>query len=142
MKGSGITSNELRVGNWVSHMDCKWSYRNPESDSGFNFIWSDGDFYALGEFTLFLNDIAPITPTKKWLYEFGFKEYVDGNGSVSYRKSGSSIHFQCEDDNWDEPCIDVFVHGFYITYVEYVHEIQNIYYAIEKHELIRNVKND
>lgn len=52
-----------------------------------------------------------------------------------YDYDDSLLHFSIEDNNWDDPCLDVFMGGQYLTCIEYVHELQDIVKVLMKENL-------
>lgn len=52
-----------------------------------------------------------------------------------YNYDESNLYFSIEDNHWDEPCLDVFMGGHYLTCIEYVHELQDIVKVLMKEEI-------
>lgn len=141
-----INANEFRLGNFVYEKHCD-------------------DTLHIGTVSIIqkIDDISkvktenrwfaeePITLTKEWLVRFGFMKeisqkmdyvyaecditqypnecicygmYEDGDEFTFYHCHSSNIG---EDNEWDRWII--------ITYVRYVHELQNLYFAITNREL-------
>ena len=129
--------NELRIGNWVYHNPSAWSYRNDDgvisNYSGFNkdcFKWEESDWYALGESTLDISIIHPIPLTEEWLVRFGFE--LNAN---KYRTNDSKLI--CH------KMIDVKISGskYNLKHIKYVHQLQNLYFALTGEELkLKEVK--
>lgn len=119
-----INSSEIRNGNWFKHLD-NWSYRQSDGENKeFNFQWGGSDWYALGECTLFLKDIEPIPLTEELLLKFDLS--LKGTDlSVSCGIDSKIIHF---------------VIGNYYKRIYFVHELQNIFFAITGKELTLNEK--
>lgn len=74
-----------------------------------------------------LSDFSPILITPQWLRDYGFTEvnplyYKDNHFHVAF--ADSKIYF------------GMFEH--HIREIKYVHDLQNIYYAITQKELVRN----
>lgn len=132
-----ITSQELRIGNWVRHQPV-WSYRQDEEDmKEFDFQWADSDWYALGESTLNIDDVSPIPLTSEWLEKFGFEFLID----FSEDKDG---HCYCELNGFKlwESNPDKFYHlnSELLINFDYVHELQNFFSAAIKKELTTKEK--
>jgi hypothetical protein len=125
-----MEAKELRIGNYVEHNN-KWCYR---SDDFFQdqdkhiFQFTDRDFYALGECTLFLENITPIPLTEEWLLRFGF---IDGEilefDDLLF-DVGNSMRY-----NFEDSTIGM---GYYGNIkIKYVHQLQNLYFALTGKEL-------
>lgn len=120
-----INARELRIGNWVNitlqgvNGDIKVS----EIDSGG--IMHEG--WVIGS-----DKIYPVELTKEWLLRFGFEKYPDNsfllNEKILMQKDGS---FHIGNDETDEP--------FHINYpILYVHQLQNLHFAVYGEELQLN----
>jgi hypothetical protein len=117
-----VDLKEVRVGNYVHHKD-DWSYRQVGNDfQEFDFTWDYKDFHALLECTLYPEAIEYIPITKEHLKKanFNFKELGFNDLSVSYGLTSGDIHFVI--DNYHQK-------------LEYLHELQNMYYDFTKKEL-------
>jgi hypothetical protein len=112
-----MKKNDLRIGNWVFD--------------------SEGFEYQIQGYELYINlveDFKPIPITNKWLERLGFernKYYQnfrikagDYFNSIQYYE-GEWCYNNCESD---AGC-------YFVTTVQYVHELQNLYHAINKEEL-------
>jgi len=111
-----MKANDLRIGNWFIQYD------EPEQ--------FDGDFYHL-------SDIKFIPLTEEWLLNLGF-EYNNNydNYVIRARDYYNSVGWNDEDCEWyynndssDAGC-------YYVTSIKYVHELQNLYFAINQQELV------
>lgn len=56
-----------------------------------------------------------------------------------YNYEDSNLYFSIEDGDWDNPCLDVFMGGTYLTCIEYVHELQDIIKVLMKQNLKVNL---
>ena len=113
-----MESNELRIGNYVY-------------DEEFNFVKIEQiNSDKINQFTKvskgnsepYVSNIHKIPITEKRLKrcEFNFKELGFEDLSVSYGTTSKEIHF---------------VIGNYYKKLDYVHELQNLYFALTKEEL-------
>jgi hypothetical protein len=81
----------------------------------------------------------PIPLTEEWLLKMGFEK--DDNYYTSYRLDEGYITVKAEDNDWDDLCLDVFIKTadmdkeFYLTAIEHVHSLQNLYFALTGEEL-------
>lgn len=75
--------------------------------------------------------IKPILLTEEIL--LSCEVIVKNNDKYNYDES--RLYFSVEDDNWEDPCLDVFMDGKYLTCIEYVHELQDIIRILMKENL-------
>jgi hypothetical protein len=128
-----MKANELRIGNWYYTNDGK-----PEQIDGHGISqFQDGE--VLGQ----VNDfIKPIPLTEEWLLKFGFEKYpyldkyklIEKKGFI---KKESSYMVLCYFLNGYGFCTN---HGedmqsFGNLSIEYVHQLQNLYFALTGQEL-------
>jgi len=101
-----LKANELRIGNWFIQYD------EPEQ--------FDGDFYHL-------SDIKFIPLTDEWLLNFDAikigDEFIFDRFRLKYRPDYKFYCVTCRETNT------------YITKVEFVHEWQNVVFALNNQEL-------
>jgi hypothetical protein len=134
-----MKANELRIGNYVSYFG--------NSTVKIETIRKDvADYYLIGGiyrngYTTFYNQIDVISPiplTKEWLSEFGFVGIDNPNGtpSILYKIKG-------------HPLIEIIFTVFPVTRynlrcesekeIQYVHQLQNLYFALTGEELNINL---
>jgi hypothetical protein len=119
-----IDIKELRIGNYAKHNDA-WSYRGFVSE-GFLFQWEDRDWYALGECTLFIENVEPIELTEDILIKCGFVKTYEEHHFYSVKFS------DYEQVNANIQGGVVYIHD---REIKYVHQLQNIVYALSGNEL-------
>jgi len=115
-----MKATELRIGNWV-----KWNYEER----------SDGNAYPV-EFGYELDDIKnnpnivkPIPLTEEWLKRFGFESdsyqdmYVLGWLKINCDKTKGKPELWIENITGK------------VVYIEHVHQLQNLYFALTGQEL-------
>jgi hypothetical protein len=104
-----IQPNELRIGNWVQH-NGNWRYKGKTEPS--NIIWGQIDWYSVVEGAMDLKDIDPIPLTEDLLLKCGFADYSDdGSKRIALIKD---LEIKCP---------------------EYLHQLQNLYFALTGEEL-------
>ena len=120
-----MTAPELRVGNIVEYKSKALFVESINKD-GINLIGSDDFFiYPVYEF----GELHPIKISKQWLLSFGFRGY-DGH------------YFQINDIieiYMDRFTFEMWIgvnSNFSIHHVKYIHELQNLYYALTGKELV------
>lgn len=120
-----MKATELRIGNWV-----KIKPINPPSNHNTCEITS-ADFARSLKIEGYFNCYEPIPLTEEWLKRFGFEKHI--NGWV-LEDNFITIH----SDDMDN---DVFIRtggmskAEYITCVDYVHQLQNLYFSLTGEEL-------
>ena len=84
--------------------------------------------------TFQLRDLSEIPITEKWLLDFGFKKSTAGEGGDNYVEYYENSNLViC---NWGDGFImsNSFSHGIRVS-LKYVHQLQNLYFAITAKEL-------
>ena len=105
-----MEANELRIGNLVSTPD--------EQYHKWEFSHHDFDYYRMEE-------ITPIPLTEEWLLKFGFakdEQTLDlfGNYDSWIERNGMELYLKSETMQ---------------KKIEYVHQLQNLYFALTGNEL-------
>lgn len=116
-----MKSSELRIENFIRLIENK---KIVKCDS--ETIYQGVDEYFEG---------IPIT--EEWLLKFGFEKRIIGKGNniSSYRleiKRLLHIHLRFQKDQWN---FAIGISG-YILSIKYVHQLQNLYFALTGEELI------
>ena len=126
----GIRKNELRIGNWV-----RWNYE--ESSEGNVYPVEYG--YELDDIKNNPNIVKPIPLSEEWLLKFGF-ESVNSfiNNEIwrvtNYHKGNEKYGLKLFKGINDPECL-YFFHGNVGLKIEYVHQLQNLYFALTGEEL-------
>jgi hypothetical protein len=118
----GIRKNELRIGNWV-----RWDYE--ESSEGNVYPVEYG--YELDDIKNNPNIVKPIPLSEEWLLKFGFKEKskwtfvlnTPNGRMLTYHLGTKIIHYGSNG------------YGSGEINCEYVHQLQNLYFALTGEEL-------
>ncbi len=130
-KNNKMKASELRLGNWVFDMDGQvtlvieiTSELNGEMDvvSGIN-----GNRWS---------EYHPIVLTDKILLEFGFKKHKTGIGGADMWQGMDG--WSLGDSGWlfrGNPKSGLKLVGYFNTNINYVHQLQNLYFALTGHEL-------
>lgn len=121
-----MKAEELRLGNLVSNM-------NPRHNDSILTIESIGDNHEVNVFyrKYLLSELEPIPLTEEWLLKFGFScEVKIGGDGIEFRV----YHFDVLTFNtnhlwWYK------VQRINDTPLEYVHQLQNLYFALTGEEL-------
>ncbi len=119
-----LKATELRIGNWVSSKEIPVQIEK---------ITTETVRYCFGDFPI--SYIEPIPITEDWLWRLGFEEREG-----LFRLSKYWVEFR----NFDSVGVKILFGSFqtqkiYIlgdaTYIEYVHQLQNLYFALTGKEL-------
>jgi hypothetical protein len=138
-----LKAEELRIGNYLHHTG-NWSYRQPNKYfKEFDFQWNESDWYSLGECKIDLKDIEPIPLTEEWLLKFGFINpdlKMSGHIWLVYKrphlhKMDIRIAVPKYDNDWSVTLECVSPPTTIISHIKYVHQLQNLYYALTGNEL-------
>jgi hypothetical protein len=128
-----MKAQELRIGNLLFDRGDKilrldyWDFMKPAQ----RMFLGDSELHPLTED---LEYCKPIPLTEEWLFKFGFidlKERCGLNGIYSI--IGKQIHINIETNSYCQ--IDYEGSVCDIVKIEYVHELQNLFYALNKEEL-------
>ena len=114
-----MKNTELRIGNWVEIKDQEVkTYAQIEGVGNLQHV--AGQLYPIEE-------LEPIPLTEEWLERFGFN--FDVNSGL-YKKSG----FEVEVFNIG---VEFYLgeYGSWFLFVEHVHQLQNLYFALTGEEL-------
>jgi hypothetical protein len=140
-----MTVQELRIGNYVNVLkDGQSPFRIDLFDYVSKGIGKFGqiDNHKLHPTTWYLQDLQPIPLTEEWLLKFGFKRRKYEN-SYWFEKSKNKLLFLSNDINPNKGCAystkldHIFLHDgpSNIKKVKYVHQLQNLYFALTGNEL-------
>lgn len=121
-----MKANELRIGNLVSYRGKK---EGIVSNLG-NTFETIRDFNYLPYGSDDINEYEPIPLTKEWLVKFGFK--VAEFESFKLKIKGFTIMVDILGD-----IIDCYLESIG-TDIHYVHQLQNLYFALTNEELTIN----
>ena len=123
-----MNANELRINNWVG-----WNGPSHYENALVSAISKDEIFFKCGDSGL-INEIEPIPLTEEWLLRFGFEKiigkidiYEKGRLRIWLGLIGQSLCYLIEEDTTSAHYIP--------NSIEYVHQIQNLYFALFGEEL-------
>jgi hypothetical protein len=124
LKIKPMKKNELRIGNYVYHPLMSDNYQVNEND--------------LLAFAKNLVTYTPITLTEEWLLKLGFKQC--GYEMLSWKHETLLPSFDLGGINWadsDEPDYQFLTYKVAdeILRIDYVHQLQNLYFALTGEEL-------
>lgn len=121
-----MRANELRIGNWVNSQFGGIQQVVDVMCDGVNTLKYDGINYEF---------IDPIPLTEEWLLKFGF-EYNDYYKNYKIKADIYYHSVKLDDGVWcynndysDAGC-------YFISEIEYVHQLQNLYFALTQTELV------
>jgi hypothetical protein len=125
-----MKTNELRIGNYLNGKQGRVIVTEIRTNNSVKIHDNTSSFYV--EICL-----TPIEITKEWLLKLGF-EYSNfyNNYKIKAGQYYNSVRYDYEDCEWcynndssDAGC-------YYVTSIKYVHELQNLYFALNGEELI------
>ena len=130
LKVNKMEAKELRIGNYY-----EWTENVEEKDA---FLQID-DFHSLLAIGENFQYFKPIPLTEEWLLKFGFDNrllkkigdsdlYLQGDNADSLKEYGVYLSTDIGDGLCSEP--NTFIEGFF-----YVHQLQNLYFALTQTEL-------
>ena len=115
---------ELRLGNYY-----RWeSYAYEAQDNMSINIWKIEDYHAvMTHGDIYMRHCFPVLLTEEWLRKFGFERFPWGlvKGNLLFR------------DDLKNPCetLTLEIGNGFRTEIKYVHQLQNLYYALTNEEL-------
>jgi len=116
-----MEANELRIGNLVEYLGEFKEVLGMDEETVFLKNTVSVNYLELDE-------ISPISLTEEWLLKFGFKKYKDNYGSY-YIKQSRTVKIR-------KNGIDRYRYEHSRLDIKYVHQLQNLYFAITETELI------
>jgi hypothetical protein len=131
-----MKATELRIGNYLFYSDnvfcevitniCKTHVRC--------YVHND-----LEDILLDITELKPIPLNNKWLIKLGFEKQYKNEKVYNTKKDRDGclihdvfLHYDTEDKDYDLCLNDYFVR----SHIKYVHQLQNIYFALTNEELI------
>lgn len=132
-----MKAEELRLGNLVSNI-------NPRHNDSILTIESIGDNHEVNVFyrKYLLSELEPIPLTEEWLFKFGF--YLRDGFSNTFKLNVEKHQYDCSEITYSEKeGLFRFSNGqqkgtTLIPHIKYVHQLQNLYFALTGEELTLN----
>jgi hypothetical protein len=124
-----MTAKELRIGNWVME------FRGVD-DNGPEWKQYEATISTIERLIKKDDRIEPIPLTGEWLIRFGFKEEYH-EPEIVFVKSmgyGAAYYFSLYHNTMFKD-IPAGCNEFHISEIEYVHQLQNLYFALTGEEL-------
>lgn len=121
-----IQANELRIGNWILSSNV------PLRING-GFI---SDLESSPHHSIFLSYFKPIPLTEEWLLKFGYTYYTGKTEGVLTKDYGGKLDIDFVDkivqvkSHYEEDLLYRPLHN-----IKYVHQLQNLYFALTQTEL-------
>jgi hypothetical protein len=122
-----MESTELRIGNLVLALTGETKYNEVVVNTIFGY--GINSYYNEAEYVY--DEIKPIPITEEWLLKFGFKQikpnhyWFKDKNSLRFSLIDNNLHCSIGDDEY----------GVLYKMIKYVHELQNLYYALTNQEL-------
>lgn len=119
-----MNATEVRLGNWINK-----KYKDYGTDQ---FYWSNAQVISndIEGITVYPDNYKAIPLTEEWLVKMGF----DGNPNNGYVKNFIELGYIVQDEYFE---FEYFRQGIssLIVQVKYVHQLQNLYFALTGQEL-------
>jgi hypothetical protein len=127
-----MKASELRIGNWISYRGETDCYVSSLGSKGFETCREHND---LSNGSDDINEYQPIPLTEEWLLKFGFIK----EGTEYYKKSndhGDVLLFYSPRHNkyWYMAAVERVQYNS-TKPIEYVHQLQNLYFGLTGEEL-------
>jgi hypothetical protein len=116
-----MKATELRIGNWVENESTNRQVEGVQLTGGYNEVM----FWKIMAFE---HDISPIPLTEDWLLKFGFVEV----GDRYYDWIKGEIGFA---NDIPDASYDLVSYDFHDCKIKYVHELQNLHFALTGKEI-------
>jgi hypothetical protein len=123
-----MEAKELRIGNYLFYNGDIKEVSSLHDDNTLRF--KDGNS-SIGCFSTKLLLIKPIPLTEEWLLKFGLNETQFGMTVLSNNLWGILIEKSDVNDSWNVSARDEYI----ISVIDYVHQLQNLYFALTNQEL-------
>lgn len=126
-----MNANELRIGNYYEIFDHKF---NPDFNGVrcFELETASEIFKAFSDGSIF--KISGIPLTEEWLLRFGFKLKFDNIYTYPFKVSDNFV-VDIKFEGWPENISLITNEYFSSNSVKYVHQLQNLYFALTGEEL-------
>ena len=119
-----MNANEFRIGNWVK---TGFGIRKvDELEDGFITVHLDA-ICSLSNSKCIKNGFEPIPLTEEWLLKAGAKKH-----KKCFEINRLAISYIPLEKKW---AVTNFDFGYFYTTIQYVHELQNLVFALDKIEL-------
>lgn len=126
-EGRMVKKNELRVGNWIADHEAGGYFQIEEIrkvGNQYNVSYREGSIKCA------VDVLDPIPLTEEWLVKLGFKKHLD---TIWVHWSKESGLFQIS-TRLPQGSYGLWVNGT-IGCFQYVHQLQNLYFALRGQEL-------
>jgi hypothetical protein len=129
MKAEELKSSELRIGNFLR---AKKDYHNQFHGNGIVSSIEQTKFVILDHYPG--KWFEPIPLTEEWLLKFGFEFHTNANCQNFYYAKDAFICIRADEDfEWFR-----YYNGDFYHELKYVHQLQNLYFALTGEELTLN----
>ena len=130
-----MKANELRIGNWLNHFNDTVIVQSIKHDPAYYLIWcvKDNGYTSVANR---VDGFDGIPLTEDWLVKFGFELTEDSwFYSLDFDKTKETFKiFPTTNDKFHTLGLDQFNMN-----IEYVHQLQNLYFALTGEELIEKL---
>lgn len=124
-----MKAEDLRLNNWVNYKGKEYQVSAIQGDNTIRLWCDDSTHENASDGTIgcyYIKQITPIPLTEEWLVKFGFEKQMF-EPCNTYSKNRILIDWRVVGNRFEE--------YFYKTEVKYVHQLQNLYFALTGEEL-------
>jgi hypothetical protein len=134
--------NELRIGNWIADRGLKewqighWETINKVASKA-NATMCNGILMETHPLTEYIDYLKPIPITEEWLLKFGFKKQKNNWKRLPICNDWTYLY-------WERLAgleLSVNKRSVMLPNINYVHQLQNLYYALTGEELKHDTTN-
>jgi len=129
--------NELRIGNYIHRLDLV--SKEPRIENVIELQENKAVCSGPFKVNLSYDDLQPIPLTEQWLIEFGFEKKTYQNLTLYCYSlkvlSHGEISFHPKDSGFNLDLGTTTGYQFGKTKIKYVHQLQNLYFALTGEEL-------
>jgi hypothetical protein len=126
-----MKAQELRIGNYVNQVIESFERLKNKKVIQFDEV----NWYRIGECIEYIDWFEPIPLTEEWLVKFGFIK-IDNRLESIYRLGILEYATSCKTIDIEVPYNDGI--ATHTTDIKYVHQLQNLYFALTNEELTIN----
>jgi len=126
MKSNELKSSELRIGNFIENTDSQMA----------SYMVVNADVIKQNEHSMYAS-LEPIPLTKEWLLKFGFKHQYKTIEDQDFFEIIIDCNFKLyvSLNKMKVSICKKYVGNVYSKKIDYVHQLQNLYFALTGEEL-------
>ena len=138
-KENDMKTTDLRIGNLIGiketalHADgCNHSEAIFEIEEIKNDVVQFKGYHA----NEYYKDLKPIPLTEQWLLDFGFNQSIEGQWYVHFNEMCLTLYEDLPQYIVEIHDMEMDKSSIFLMSIKYVHQLQNLYFALAQEELI------